>query len=104
MRIEVALQKENILVLMRSCGYAPEGQDESTGELKWIRLLVGRRYPRFHIYSRVLPDNAQAILELHLDQKQPSYEGSRAHSGEYDGPVVRREAQRILGLTKLATP
>ncbi len=86
---------------MRSCGYAPEGQDEKTGELKWIRPLMGRRYPRFHIYSRVSPDNAKASLELHLDQKQPSYAGSHAHSGEYDGPVVATEASRIQQIVNL---
>ena len=99
MRIEIELSKNNILSIMRSCGYAPEGADENTGESKWTRPLMGRRYPRFHIYSRVSPDGTKAILELHLDQKQPSYGGSHAHSGEYDGPVVAREAQRIQQTT-----
>lgn len=99
MKLEIPLPKENILTLMRSCGYAPEGADESTGELKWTKSLVGRRYPRFHVYSRVSPDNTKATLELHLDQKQPSYQGSHAHSGEYDGPVVNTEAQRIQQIT-----
>jgi len=95
MKLEIPLSNENLLVIMRHCAYAPEGQDESTGELKWTRPLVGRRYPRFHIYSRVSPDNTKATLELHLDQKQPSYQGSHAHSGEYDGHVIERESQRI---------
>ncbi|MBI2124143.1 MAG: hypothetical protein HYU04_02820 [Candidatus Wildermuthbacteria bacterium] len=99
MKIEIALPKENILSIMRSCGYAPEGADENTGEQKWTRPLVGRRYPRFHIYSKVSPNNTKAILELHLDQKQPSYEGTHAHSGEYDGPVIERESQRIQQIT-----
>lgn len=100
MKLEIPLLKKNILMLMRSCGYAPEGKDESTGELKWTRPLMGRRYPRFHVYSRISPDNTKAILELHLDQKQPSYEGSHAHSGEYDGSVIDREAQRIQQITE----
>ena len=99
MRIEIELSKNNILSIMRSCGYAPEGADENTGESKWTRPLMGRRYPRFHIYSRISPDNTKATLELHLDQKQPSYEGSHAHSGEYDGPVVGREVKRIQQIT-----
>ncbi|MDO8474366.1 MAG: hypothetical protein Q7S62_02380 [bacterium] len=99
MRIEITLSRDNILSIMRHCGYAPEGADESTGEQKWTRPLMGRRYPRFHIYSRISPDNTRATLELHLDQKQPSYQGSRAHSGEYDGPVVEREAKRIQQIT-----
>lgn len=99
MKIEIALPKENILTVMRRCGYAPEGADESTGELKWTRPLMGRRYPRFHIYSKTSPDNTQTVLELHLDQKQPSYQGTAAHSGEYDGPVVTTEARRIQQIT-----
>ena len=98
MTLTIALGRENTLTLMRHCGYAPEGADENTGEQKWTRPLMGRRYPRFHIYSRTSADSTKAILELHLDQKQPSYEGTRAHSGEYDGPVVAREAQRIQNL------
>ena len=99
MKLEISLPKDNILTVMRRYGYAPEGQDESTRELRWTRPLMGRRYPRFHIYSRVSPDNTKATLELHLDQKQPSYQGTAAHSGEYDGPVVEREAKRILSKT-----
>ena len=99
MRIEIELSKNNILSIMRSCGYAPEGADENTGESKWTRPLMGRRYPRFHIYSGVSPDGTKAILELHLDQKQPSYGGSHAHSGEYDGLTVEREAKRIQQIT-----
>lgn len=99
MKLEIPLLKENILTLMRRCGYAPEGADERTGELRWTRPLMGRRYPRFHIYSKLSPDNTRAVLELHLDQKQPSYQGFAAHSGEYDGPVVGAEAQRIQQIT-----
>ena len=32
---------------------------------------------------------------LHLDQKQASYKGHTAHSGDYDGEVVEREAEVI---------
>ena len=28
-------------------------------------------------------------MNLHVDQKEASYEGSSAHSGDYEGPVVR---------------
>jgi len=34
---------------------------------------------------------------LHLDQKQPSYgtKGVHAHNGEYFGPMIDEEADRI---------
>jgi hypothetical protein len=37
---------------------------------------------------------------LHLDQKKPQYKGTRAHNGEYDGPIVEREITRIAGWVK----
>lgn len=82
---------------MRKCGYTPDGKDERTDELRFFRSLSGRRYPRFHLYATILDD--EATLNLHVDQKQPSYQGSSAHSGEYDGPLVENEAQRILSLS-----
>jgi len=35
------------------------------------------------------------ILNLHIDQKQASYEGATAHSGDYDSDLVKQEGQRI---------
>lgn len=78
---------------IRVCGYVqitnPHNQETS-----YARALdPGRFYPRFHIY----PDETskQIIINLHLDAKRPSYQGTTAHSGEYDGPVVETEAARI---------
>ena len=78
---------------MRRVGYAPEGT-ASSGEERFTRALAGARYPRFHVYCTV--QDQKALCNLHLDQKQPSYQGSSAHSGEYDSAVVERETQRIL--------
>ena len=96
MKFEVSLGRENIVGAMRRCGYVPDGQDEKTGELRFYRSIRGGRYPRFHIYCSV--SDEKAILNLHLDQKQPSYAGSSAHSGEYDGPLVEAETGRIKDL------
>ena len=96
MKFNISLEKEHLLNIMRKCGYAPDGQDDKTGELRFFRSLLGRRYPRFHIYTK--EQNNAATLNLHLDQKQPSYQGSSAHSGEYDGPLIEREIERILNL------
>jgi hypothetical protein len=96
MKFLVELKNENALNFLRSCGYAPEGADPKTGEWRFSRALRGARYPRFHLYVNA-PVHSQAItLSLHLDQKQPSYEGSSAHSGEYEGTLVEAEAKRIL--------
>lgn len=35
------------------------------------------------------------MVNLHLDMKKPSYAGTSAHAGEYDGALVEQEAERI---------
>lgn len=80
-------------VLLRRAGYAPF-RDPKTGEESFVRRLGIHFYPRFHVY---VTTDTDAVLELtlHLDQKQPSYSGSRKHSGEYDGATVEEEGRRI---------
>lgn len=68
---------------------------------------MGRPYPRFHIYIAASDggeprpeesgreESGYWVFKLHLDQKKPSYSGSAAHSGEYEGPTVETEAERI---------
>ena len=78
--------------LARRLGYRPLGYTPE-GELNCVRPLGGP-YPRFHIYAT--SDKKVLTLNLHLDQKRPSYEGTRAHGGDYESDTVRREADRIL--------
>lgn len=76
---------------MRRCGYGHyrnrEGIDSYT-------LRLGRAaFPRFHVYVDQKDDTV--TLNLHLDQKAACYDGSSAHSGEYDGQVVEEEGGRL---------
>jgi hypothetical protein len=87
---------ENQTSALRKCGYFPDGVDERTGELRFIRSMGGGDFPRFHIYSKK-NEKGQVVISLHLDQKRPSYGGSAVHGGEYDGEMVEREAERIRG-------
>lgn len=83
---------------MRRCGYIPEGIDQKSGEIAFWRSITGGRFPRFHIYAKEQhPDTY--LVNLHLDQKAPSYSGTAAHSGEYEGPLVEQEAQRVSSLS-----
>lgn len=86
---------ETIVSLARKIGYKPQAVN-SEGEYSVIRELSGGRYPRFHIYIKKNSDSF--IFSLHLDQKQPSYKGSGAHSGEYEGDIVENEARRIKNI------
>lgn len=80
---------------MRVCGYARIENPHKNNEISYARSLDrGRFYPRFHVYLKQLPDNKTEI-NLHLDMKKPSYEGVAAHSGEYEGELVKNEILRI---------
>lgn len=80
--------------MLRRAGFVP--WTEGAGESSFIRRLGVGPYPRFHLYAR--SDGATVELNVHLDQKRPSYRGTHAHSGEYDGPLVEGEVERIRGL------
>ncbi len=65
-----------------------------TGDISYVRRLGGLAYPRFHLYLDQTHDGL--ALKLHLDEKQPSYVGHTAHSGQYDGELVQAEMARII--------
>lgn len=78
-------------VYMRRVGYARHVSH--SGEVSYVRRLTGYEFPRMHVYV----DTAATphIISIHLDQKQHTYDGFAAHSGEYDGEGVREELARI---------
>lgn len=67
--------------------------DAKDREYNLVRKLTGNTFPRFHAYVTKINQNYR--VSLHLDQKAPLYKGSHAHNGEYFGPVVEEEAERI---------
>lgn len=78
---------------LRRAGYAMiRGRG---GELSFVRRLSNGFYPRFHLYFTATDQVVN--FNLHLDQKQASYEGITRHSGEYDGELVEREMLRLKG-------
>ncbi|MDP3093228.1 MAG: hypothetical protein Q8N16_00495 [bacterium] len=90
MRFSCQKPKENVANLARILGYRLlKGTDD---EFNFVRPLA-RDYPRFHLYLREKGNNLS--LNLHLDQKKPSYKGQTRHSGEYGGELVEAEKQRI---------
>ncbi len=80
--------------IMRRIGYGEYRSRE--GEVSYMKRLRGDLYPRFHAYVEEKKGGLQ--INLHLDQKQPSYGGSHAHAGEYEGSTVEREMERLFGL------
>jgi len=106
---------ENVYNLMRKIGYFFQREDKEKKEFIFTRPPKG--YPRFHLYLKIKNENL--IFNLHLDQKKPIYpvrspsrndldgrrlwhlasngvyKGVPAHSGEYEGEIVGKEAERI---------
>ena len=88
---------ENVVSVARSIGYVIIDTKDN-GEYNLVRKLDYGNYPRFHVFVRQAGD--RYIFSLHLDQKAPSYGGSHAHNGEYEGIVVEAEAERIKEILK----
>jgi hypothetical protein len=95
MDFEIKNLQKGIVEVARELGYLII-DTRPNNEYNLVRRLTGQNYPRFHIYLRAAGD--RFVFSLHLDQKKPSYEGSHAHSGEYDGPLIQDEADRIRQL------
>lgn len=99
--------QDNPTTLARKIGYQPLGVSPNN-DFEMVREMGGSgHYPRFHVFLKETnsPDSKsyggkEFILNLHLDQKKPSYSGSHAHSGEYDGDAVKEEAERIKEILK----
>lgn len=88
---------------LRKCGYIEIQNPHKNNEVSYARSLdPGRFYPRFHVYLE--SDKAGFGISIHMDAKKPSYEGSSAHSGEYEGPIVEGEAERIRNIAKNHLP
>lgn len=83
---------ENIGNLMRKAQYSFQNESNN-GEMTFIRSLDRKGYPRFHIYLKA--NKEDILINLHLDQKRPIYKGTTAHSGEYEGEIIEKEAERI---------
>ncbi len=91
----------NLTESLRKSGYHPEVK-RRTGEMSFVRSVGLRPFPRFHVYGQKAGGGFE--LNLHLDQKQPSYEGTSAHAGEYEGEIIEKDSARIKTLLEQAEP
>ncbi len=77
---------------IRRAGYG-EHRDRRSGQVSYVKRVHRDWYPRFHVY--ILEKGEEIVFNMHLDQRATRYEGVAAHSGEYEGEVVKKEAERI---------
>lgn len=102
MKLTVPLSSiPNEIQFLRQAGYHFHS-DPVMGKESFSRRLGPNHYPRFHIYIHKAGN--ELTFDLHLDQKKVSYAGHRAHSGEYDGPLVERELKRLESLNRKELP
>lgn len=94
-----AIEKTEIVNLMRGVGYFSLGRGRDEAEFSFIRPLGRNGYPRFHLFVR-FDKGKTAVFDIHLDQKKPVYAGTRAHMAEYDGPLLDDEIARIKNLLR----
>ena len=90
-------------LFVRRAGYGKifDSREKKTSYV--YRLSRTAFYPRLHCYIES-EDATSMTLNLHLDQKAASYEGSHMHSGEYSGELVEKEAVRIKEAVARAKP
>lgn len=88
-------QGTHVFLLLKRAGYH-KFDDPNTGKTSFAKRFGEYHFPRFHIYLRELEKDVE--VDLHIDQKHASYEGHTMHSGEYDGELVEKEAERLKGL------
>lgn len=92
MKLKIENFGGNVLAFMRLAGYSFQNRSQDD-EWNFARPAGGRDFPRFHAYTR--QDDGALLINLHLDQKRPSYRGTAAHGGEYEGELIIAEAERL---------
>ena len=108
MEFQIKNIKKSTNDLMRTIGYQPAyfqpgpasvNDSDVAREISIVRQIGRNDYPRFHLYIKEVSSQVLEVrsylFSIHLDQKKPSYEGAKGHNGDYDGPVVEGEIERI---------
>jgi hypothetical protein len=91
---------DNARNLMRNLGYGEHlGHG---GQTSFSRRLLGADFPRFHAY--VEDKNGGVQINLHLDQKPVNLGSGARHGGEYEGPLIEGERERIIGIVRSTAP
>lgn len=85
---------DNARNFMRRLGY---GEHIGHGQqISFSRRLSGADFPRHHAY---VEDRLGGIqINLHLDQKPANLGSGAMHGGEYEGPLVEKEMERIKSM------
>lgn len=67
--------------------------DRRRGVSSFVKRLGSGHYPRLHLY--VDERDGLVIFNMHMDQKETSYEGEHMHNAEYNNELVESEINNI---------
>jgi hypothetical protein len=83
----------NVANYFRRAGY--HFQKHDGGEMAFVKKLTDREFPRFHVFVKIVGYKFE--VNIHIDHKRVSYEGSSTHSGEYSGDskLLQSEVDRL---------
>jgi len=106
MRITMTMT-DTATTFMRRAGYG--FQKETSGEVAFVRRVGGGMFPRYHAYvmegvRRQEAGDRTLEINLHVDQKAPTYGRNAVHSGEYSGSLVEQEARRLREIASAPPP
>jgi len=93
MKFIIENPKASAANFFRRAGYV--FQKQSGDERAFVRRLTDRSFPRFHLFVKIV--DYKFHINIHIDHKMASYDGSRTHSGEYgkDSELLEREVGRL---------
>ena len=81
--------------VLRRLGYSFDKRVPESGEMSFVRRVGMEEYPRYHVFTKQATFG-KVEINMHIDQKKASYEGTAAHSGEYENEGwLAKEAEAI---------
>ena len=107
MKIIIENPSASVANFFRRAGY--HFQKREGEEMAFVRRLTDQPFPRFHLFVKIVDFSAKGgsasggsfHVNIHIDHKATSYEGSSMHSGEYgeDSKLLQEEAERLKTIT-----
>ncbi len=82
------------LMILRRLGYA--AYTNRQGVESFVRRVHRAEFPRYHLYINKEGED-EMTCSVHIDQRAASYQGSHAHGGDYDSPLITAEIARLQG-------
>ena len=93
MKFIIENPKASVANYFRRAGYA--FQKQGGDEMAFVRKLTHQTFPRFHLFVKIVDYKFE--VNIHIDHKAASHDGSNMHSGEYgeDSELLKDEVEKL---------